>query len=1035
MKVADFSVNRALFVNLASMVIIFAGIASFVNMRKEAFPPVAYDAVIITTPFRGASPEKVERLVTDPIEDEVMDVDGVEEVTSTSDEGVSTIMVRISEDAPDKEEVVQDIQKAVDRVTDLPEDVDERPTVTEIKLQNIPVLQVAIGGDIDEFELRRHTDELRELLKNISGVSSVDRVGWRDEEYWVEPDLEKMNRFSLSFSELAQALERQNVDMPGGKQEFDGRERTIKVRAELTTPEQVADTVIRANELGNWIRVRDVAEVRRALADEQVISKTNGKRAIILTVVKKQQGDIVNVVRDVRNVLDRFKDDLPEGVEITTYDDLSYYVSRRLGVLSSNGIIAFILVMVVLFSFLPPVSAFVTALGIPIAFFGTFIVMSMMGITVNLMTMFGLIMVLGMIVDDGIIISENVYRNIEMGMSPKEAAIRGTDEVAAPVLSTVLTTVVAFAPLMFMSGLMGRFVKYVPMVIIIALGASLVEAFFILPSHLADFARPMKNHGRYEDGMHWFSRLRDWYKRMLAGALRYRVLLVSGTVIALIASLALIATGVIPFRLFGSEGLEAFGIEIEAEAGVSLDHMNELVRPVEDLVADLPDNQLESFQTVVGSMGNIRGDDPTQVQRGSSFAQIIVYLTPSEQRELTAVQISERLRAKKDQLMPELSELGIRQIRFVLPEGGPPVGADIEIAVQGPTYEGILPLVERIKEHMRQIPGVMDIDDAYELGSEEVAIAIDEQKAQRAGLSNQQIAYAVRAAFGGAVATTIRRETAEDEILVLVRLPPEQRNDPGVFDRLVIANDRGSLVSLSQVTSRETSQRLRSIRHLDGNKVVSVTASVDESVMTSMQANEKLRQRIAGIDNDKPGYSVTFKGEQEETQKSIASLIVAFAIALFLIFVILATQFNSLMQPLIIMLTIPFGMIGVVLTFLLHREPLSFLAVLGAIGLMGVVVNDSIVLVDFINKHREGKTIRDAVIEAGATRLRPVLITTITTVAGFATVAYGIGGSDPILKPMALAMTWGLVFATLLTLVLIPCIYLLVEDVRGRLKR
>ncbi|MFH1504130.1 MAG: efflux RND transporter permease subunit [Candidatus Omnitrophota bacterium] len=1032
MKFAEFSVKNSLFVNLFSIFIVITGVVSLIHLRKEAFPNVSFNVITVSTSLRGASAAKVERLVTVPIEKELKEVSNIDEIISTSNNGISTIIIRVIPGIKDLRKVVNDTQKAVDRVTNLPDDVDERPVVTEITSSEMPVIKIAVSGEMDEFALRKYADDLRDSLEGIEGVSSVNRQGWRDEEFWVEPDIDRMVDFHISFTELARALNEQNVDSPGGKLEADGKEFSVKVKGELKTKEDIENTIIRANDLGNWIKVKDIADVRYTFSDEVVMNKSWGMRAIILTVIKREKGDIIKIVDKVHKTIGEMKEKYPAELKISTFYDMSYYVKRRLKVLKSNGLIGAVVIVFMLFLFLPPVPAIMTAAGIPIAMCATFWAMSCLGLTINLITMFGLITVLGMVVDDGIIISENVYRHMENGLSPRVAAVNGTNEVARPVLTTVITTIVAFSPLMLMEGLLGDFVKHIPYIVIIALLASLVEAFIILPSHLADFMKFKK--GKYtRKEKKWFKWLHDNYIKVLKKSLKYPYHVVGGVFAILLLTL-IAAKLFMPFVLFSAKGVEQFSIRLEASAGTALEQTNKLIRPVEELVDKLPAEYLDTYETTIGNIGEERGYDPNAKQ-GSNFAQINAYLTPSAKRDKSAAQIIEIMRPKLDEIYKQLEPQGVVKLSFQEFKEGPPVGRAIDIRVRGEDFDIIRNIVKQIKEYFSQQEGIKDFSDSYNLGAQEINIIIDEQEAQKVFLSNSQIAFAVRASFSGVVATTIKRETAEKEIKVLVRAPQAQRNDFAVFDKIVIANKFNNLIPLSRVAKQVSTRSLRAISHLDGKRFISITGDVDNKKMTSMQAKDLINVNFKDIAQKYPGYSLRFSGEAEETAKSVSSLFRAFLIAGLLIFLILATQFNSLIQPFIVMLAMPFGIIGFIIAFLLHGEPLSFLGIMGFIGLMGVVVNDSIVLVDFINKRKNETHIREAVVEAGSLRLRPVVITTVTTVCGLSTVAYGIGGFDPFLKPMALAISWGLLFATVLTLIVIPCVYLIEEDIRKFLKQ
>ncbi|MFC1709555.1 efflux RND transporter permease subunit [Candidatus Omnitrophota bacterium] len=1027
MKIVDFSVKHSLFVNLLSMFLIVAGIVSLFQLRREAFPNISFDKVTISTIYKGASAEEVEKLVTSKLEREIKEVDDIENIFSASIEGISLITLEISLDAKDKKKVVSDIQKAVDRATDLPDGVDERPVVTEITSGKIPVIKVALSGELDEFQLREYAEALKDRFEDIDGVAAVARSGWRDEEFWVEPDLAKMVDYHVSIEEIMESLAKRNIAIPGGKLRDNDQEYIIRVMGEFATREEIENAVIRANDQGNWLKVKDVASVKHTFEEEKITERVMGSRAVTLTIIKREKGDAIKIVESANKVMDDFKSISPDKLDVNSFYDMSFYIKRRLRVIRFNGTIGLLMILGILFLFLEPIPALMTSLGIPIAFLATLYVMNLLGMSINLITMFGLVVVLGIIVDDGIIISENVYRYLEKGLSPKEAAIKGASEVAAPVISTVLTTIAAFSPLLFMTGLLGKFIRNIPYVIIIALSASLIEAFIILPSHLADFAKPLKKgsvDGR--EKAYWLVVLREKYRKLLKAALDNRYKVVAG-IVGLFFICILLVKFVIPFALFGSGGVEQFQVRAEARKGTSLERMSELMVPVEEFIAKIPEEYMDTYETIVGEATEERGFDP-EAKTGSNVAGMTIYLTASQQRGKTANEIMDQHRSGLEQLKEQIPEF--EKLYFREQKEGPPVGKPIDIRVRGEDFSVINEITSRIKSFMGKIAGIKNINDSYDLGSQEIQIVVDEEKASAAYLSVGQIARSVRSAIEGGLATTIKRSKAEDEIKVLVRLAKEDRDTLKVFESLFIPNQFGNLIPLKEVASIKEHIGLRAIGHLDGKRFVTVTAEVKEGQITSGKANALVKSEFKDITKQYPGYTVKYAGEEEETQKSMMSLLAAFGIAVLLIFVILATQFNSLVQPIVVLLTIPFGMIGVVLGFLLHGRNFSFLAILGIVGLTGIVVNDSIVLVDFINRmRREGVDRRKSIIEAGALRMRPVLLTTFTTVAGLSTVAYGIGGSDPFLKPMALAIAWGLAFATVLTLIVMPCFYAIIDDI------
>lgn len=1073
MKIAEFSVKNSLFINLVSVLIFIIGVISMYTLNREAFPNIEFDKVSVQTVYPGASAEDVEKLLTTLLEKELREVDDIEEILSVSREGLSTISLKMNPDIDenDRRKIVNDIQKAVDRVTNLPDDVEDRPVVLEISSKIFPVIYIALGGDINEFKLQELADVLKDRLEDIEGVAKVARGGYRDQEFWVEPDLNKMRKMHVSIEEIVASLQARNVTIPAGKLKTQTEEFAVKTTGEFTTKEEIENVIIRANDAGNWLAVKDVARVRHTFEERTQIIKNMGEEAITLQVYKKEKGDAIDVVNSVNKVLSDFKQNIPKEVTIATFDDLSYYIRRRLNVLRSNGVIGFIFVVLILFAFLHSRPALFTAIGIPIAMAATLGLMVCLGLTINLLTMFGLIIVLGMIVDDGIIIAENVYRYVESGMSPPEATIKGTSEVIAPVAATIITTIAAFFPLMYMGGIVGKFLRYIPLMVIIALCASVLESFFILPSHLADFLKPAKtSSGERKKSQQDLRTILiitviaafvgtglsiitgsnpvsvfllisavgigslivkkypvleialKHYKRLLERALRHRNLVV-GAVTAILFVCIFIIAFVLPKTMFSGHGVEEFLVRAEAKAGTPLERTDELLKPVEELIGSMPPKYLQTFITTVGSIEAGRGMGDPNAKAGSHVAQIHVFLTPMQQRDKWPKEIISDLR-------PQLEKIkGFEKLYFYQLKEGPPVGRDVEFNIRGDDFDTLRKLSSQLKTYMLGFDGVTDVSDSYNLGNRELCIIVDREKAAKAYLTVGKIAASLRNAFEGSIATSIKKTKAEEEINVRVRIPDEQRTDKAIFDNLFIPNLRGGLIPLKNVAHIEQTQGLRSITHLDGKRYLQIAASVDQKKIKSEQLVKNVLTKFHRIAKDYPGYSIRIGGEEKENQEAFAGLRAALLIAVLAIFMILATLFKSLIQPFIVMLTIPFALIGVVIALLVHQEPLSLLSFIGIVGLAGVVVNDSIVLVDFINKLRQkGVSRRNSIIQSGMLRFRPVMLTTLTTVAGLSTVAYGIGGFDPFLRPMALSIAWGLAFATALTLIVMPCFYAIVDD-------
>ncbi|MCA9406386.1 MAG: efflux RND transporter permease subunit, partial [Candidatus Omnitrophica bacterium] len=619
MKIAEFSIKNSLLVNLVSVFIILVGLYAMMNLRREAFPQVEYDILTVTTVYPGAPTEDVEKFVTIPIEKELKAVSGLEKITSTSDEGLSSIGIYIDPETHDKKKVIDDVQRAVDRVSTLPSEIDDDPEVFELATREFPVIEISLSGDVGEAQRRIYAEALEDKLTDVDGVAQIRKYGWRDPEVWVEVNPEKLKEYHVSIEEVMAALRTQNVTIPGGQLTTDTDEFNVRTTGEFRTKEEIENVIIRANDSGNWLKVKDVAGVRETFEKEVTVAKVNSERATAMVVLKNEQADAINVVNDVKKVLEDFRKTIPEELKVTTTNDFSYYVKRRLGVLQNNGVIGFVLVLVILFLFLDPIPAFMTAVGIPVAMFLSFLVMSILGININLVSMLGLLLVLGMLVDDGIIVAENVYRYVEEGMEPRAAAIKGTNEVAGPVTVTILTTFAAFAPLMFMEDIIGKFIKEIPMVVIITLSASLFEAFIILPSHLADMIafskRRQKEHKPHKE-KRWYVVLKNLYSKSLMVALKGRYVVMAMLIGVFLFSIWVAKTQ-LKMLLFAGEGIEYVWVRAEAKKGTPLEKMEELVAPVEAIIRELPEDELDSYRTYIGAIQTEQGAFDPNAKRGS----------------------------------------------------------------------------------------------------------------------------------------------------------------------------------------------------------------------------------------------------------------------------------------------------------------------------------------------------------------------------------------------------------------------------------
>lgn len=1030
-KIFEFSVKNPLFVNLLTVIVVVAGIMALVRLNFDIFPNINLDLVVITTIDPGSTPSEIEKSITIPIEKELKKVSDIKEIRSVSLEGMSNIVVEIEPDASNKSRLVNDIQRAADRAK-LPADLEDPPLVDEMQMKDHPIVTLSLSTDtLTEDQMVTHAKVLETILLDQPDVAAVSSYGWRDREIWVEVDPELAAKYYLPLAEIITILRERNVNISGGSVIEGASEKLLRTSGAFDSGKDIEGVVLRANERGNWVQVSDIATVTDTFKREDIITRTDGRSSLNLVVIKKERGDAIGVVDSVTKIAEEYVAGVP-GLNIAFIDDMSFYIKRRLNVLISNGWVGIILVVCALFLFLSSRAALVTTIGIPIAFLTAFAVMYWSGLTINLITMIGLIIVLGMLVDDAIVVAENVFRLHEQGMPARKAAVEGALQVWKPVTTSVLTTMAAFAPLMFMSGILGKFVLYIPLVVIVALAASLFEAFVILPSHLAEMERiphigilgglgRLRRH--VDAGMNWAA---STYARILSWLLhrRYKV---AGIAVLFIALTLVVATKFIPFVLFPARGIDAFFIRTKAPLGTPLQETARRMEPLEQRLAEfMPEGEMDNFVTLVGVQQNDPGDPAAK--RADHMAQINVYLKPHVDRRYDAQELVDILKEKIGDL-PGFEEITYEKIR-----PGPPVGKAIEIHVRGEDFEMLEEIGEDIKAYLGSIKGVSEIKDSYEPGKDELNIVVDEKAAARAGLTVGDIGLAVRTAIDGTIASTIKK--SDEEIDIRVLYPDRVRYGEDALSKIYIPNGKGRLIPLTAVAKFEENPGVLAINHLDRQRVITVTADVDQKNATAMSVVQDVMKKYKDLGQRYPGYSMRFGGEWEKTQQSLRDFGYAIIVACLVIFLLLTFEFQSVIQPLIVMFAILYGLVGVTWAFFTHLEPKSFLAIFGVVGLSGVVVNSSIVYIDFINKRRkEGSNAYDAIMEAGRVRLRPIFLTTFTTMMGVLPVAYGIMGSDPFLKPIALAIGWGLPIAAMGTLLVTPCFYKIIDDISGVLHK
>ncbi len=1024
-KLIDFFARQGLFSELFTFLVIGIGLYSLFTIKKEVFPNVQYDIITVYTVFPGAAPSEVEKLITNPLEQELKEVDGVKKMFSTSIEGLSGIIIRLDPDQTTQAEAKVDVQEIVDRFDDLPEQAEE-PDVQAIESKIFPVVEVAMSGAVNAFALKEAARYVEEEIEKIPGVARVDLRGEREYEIRVEVAARQLRRYQISLSEVIAALKEQNVSIPGGvftRLDKDiEKDVIIRTDGQFTGIDDVKETVIRANDIGRPIVLKDVAQVFMSLKDQQISHRVNSQDAIRLVVMKKQKADAIDMIDDIKKMVPgELNPALIKNIEFEMVNDLSKLIRRRLGVLSNNLLVGLLLVVLVLSLFLPFRVSLVTAVGIPFSFLGTMTFFDQQDISLNLITMMGLIIVIGMLVDDAVVVTENAVREMEDGNDPMTGAIKGTQKIWAAVFASVMTTVLAFYPMTIMTGIFGKFVSFIPLGVICALLISLIECYFILPYHIGRWVK-LKHIQKSEHGFkaafdRMWQKVLHGYGHVLRFSAKRRWLMLLFFIMFIAGSLVNVATNM-RVVLFPPEGIDQFIVKAKAPIGTTLEQTTELMKPIEKMVADLPEEELLNYVTTVGELRQ-REDMPGE--RGSHYAQIMIYLTPEPARNRIATDIIEDMRKN-------FKGLDNLEVFFERLNPGPPVGSPISVGIQGDDYTTIMQLADEIIADLEAMAGTKDITHNFSVGKDQVVVRVDPKEARSVGLSAASVGTTVLSAFEGLVATSIQK--LDDEIDIRVSLPEkEKRGQKGIGD-LNILNNRGQLVPLKSIARFEKEQGIEAYSHVDNQRQVTISGDVDVDVISATEVSDRIRAKAPEYLSKYPGLKFNFGGEDEDTKESLESLKRAFLLALILIYFLLILTFQSFVWPVIIILVIPIGAVSVCWALFLHGEPLSFMGMLGVVALAGVIVNNAIVFVDFVMQERkEGVERLDSIIEAGKKRLRPIVLTTLTTVCGILPTAYGIGGLDPFIVPIALALGWGMLIGSVLSSFFLPAFVSIFDDI------
>lgn len=1032
-----FSIDNPLLVNLALVLLLVMGIMAWRAMPQELFPVVQLDMAQIVTEFEGASPAEVEQQVTVTIEEEFKDNEDIDYIASTSSEGFSRVYIKLKSGA-NVDDFMRDARTILDRITELPE-LAKQPELTRIRAR-FPVISLSLYGNISQAALYDLAEDTRRRMMNIPGVASVSVAGDRDWEIWTVVDPHELAARRVPLDTVVAALRDNLRDQPGGT--IKSMEGDIRLRGQGVPPEPEAieNIVLRTSEGGRQLHLGKVAQVERRFEEALTYARFNGQPSVNLTVTKTAEASTIDVSDAVKALADELRLTLPQGVRAGYHTDMSNYVKSRLNTVKSSGLIGLSLVLLSLYLMLNLRAALVTSFGIPVSFLFAIIMLHVMGYSINMVSLFAFLIVLGMIVDDAIIVTENVHRHIESGMAPNNAALIGAREVFWPVVVATLTTIAAFLPILTIGGTLGTFIEVIPIVVTFTLLGSLLEAFVVLPTHASHILRNERR--KKQRRINWRSLL-DRYAKILGWSAANRYLVLAMSLGILLVSLTYAQTR-LPFQLFGNVEIGQFFVNIETPNTYSLEDSLILAERLENELLDIldPETELDTMLTNVG----VSMIDFNRTQTGSNLIQIIVDLQKPVPEGFIERWVSPLVNLGNDDFGPRertadtiinevrerLSRIaGVQRMHIMQPEAGP-AGDDVEVGVVSTDIELLGRTADEITNYLHQLNGVYDVRNDQEPGKLEYQYALNE-RGRKLGLTQSQIALAVRSGYLGQEVVYVTWQ--EKRIPVRMIYPEDLRRQSESLTDLPIILPSGQTVYLGDVADIYVGRDLNDVRRRDGQRMAKITAAVDSSITTPLRVADQIERKFAPVNPD-AGYTLLFLGEKRDAEDSFAGMYQALIIALIVIFFMLTALFKSLLDPVAVMLTIPFGIVGVIFGHAIFGYNLQFLSAIGMLALSGIIVNDSLILVDFIRRLRQqGKDRIEAVIEAGRVRARPILLTTVTTFLGVSPLIFFATGQTAFLSPMAVSLGFGLVFATMLILLVLPSLYLVIDDMRNAMFR
>ena len=1031
--------------NLVAAFIIVAGFMSIPKLKQEVFPEFDSDWVLIETRYPGAAPEETEEQICARIEHAVEGIQGIKQISSTAAQNVGLVAVEL-EPLADGQQFLDEAKAKIDAIDTLPKDAD-KPTISELIIRK-QVINVAVAGEVGEMPLKKTAQRVRDELMALPEISQVEIVNVRPYEIAIEVNEKALRRHRLTFDEIAQTVQTSSLNVPGGTLRTDGEEILLRAKSQAYSKSDFETIPVRTLPDGRRLMLGDVARIRDGFADVESHARFDKRPAAMVRVFRTGNQSAIEISNAVKQYVRLNQSLMPFGISLETWQDDSSYLRGRLDLLYRNGRAGLILVFFILALFLRFRLALWVTFGIPVSFLGTLWLMPSMDVSISLISLFAFIVVLGIVVDDAIVMGENIYTHQQKHGTDVQTTVRGAKEVARPVVFGVLTTMAAFYPLLQVDGNTGKILRFIPLIVIPTLLFSLVECLVILPAHLRGLPMdpPGKQPGLWLRLQSAFARAAEQfalkvYRPFLDFCLRWRYLTICTGCSALILTLAGYAGGHFRFVFFPPVEGDNVAAWITFPRGTPVEVTESAVARLSVAAAQLQNDLSESTgQTnlIRHSLASI-GEQPFRMEAeraggtyssdhtGSHKGEIHLEVAPSEERTITSQEIADRWRQLAGEF-PGAVEIGFSANIFS-------AGKPINIRLNGPDMETLQASARSLRDQLKSMPGVRDISDSFRVGKREIILQLN-QKGEAMGLRQSDLATQVRQAFYGVEAQRVQRQ--RDDVKVIVRYPDEHRRSIQDLHNLRIRTRKGAEVPLREVATIQEGRGYAQIRRVDGRRSVNITADVDTAKAEPNKIVERLRQQeLPELTQNFPGIQYKFEGARQEQETTMTSLFSAYLVAMVIIYALLAIPFRSYLQPFIVMCAIPFGLIGAVLGHLMMGMDLTILSLFGVVALTGVVVNDSLVMVDFVNRNRlKYPDLLEAVRHSGVARFRAIMLTSLTTFAGLTPlIFFEKSVQAQFLVPMAISLSFGVMFATVVTLVIVPAGYMILEDLKNSAQR